>query len=104
MLGIGVQQAEALHGELANAGPELHQVGASDVGGVLNECLAGIVDLVLVEAKAVLARIVIKAFMGGVLNYAFEVVACKLEHLLKHYFVSVSSKGLMLFFSYCLRR
>lgn len=70
---------------LADAGAERDKVGTSDVGGALDEGFAGIVDLVLVEAEAVAARVGVGALVRGVLDDVLEVVSDEFEEFLEHY-------------------
>ncbi|KAL3011991.1 hypothetical protein AAZX31_07G230500 [Glycine max] len=51
-----------------------------DVGGALHEGLAGVKDLVLVEAEAVAARVLIGTFVRWVLHDVLRVVSDELEH------------------------
>lgn len=71
-------------GELANAGAERNEVGAGYVGSTLDEGLTHIVDLGLVKAEAVAARVGIRAFMRGVLDNVLEVVTRELKDLLEY--------------------
>jgi len=50
-------------GVFADAGAEGDEVGARDVGGAFDKGLAGVEDLVLVEAEAVAARVRIRTFV-----------------------------------------
>ena len=92
MLGVGGEEAERLDGEvevsavgvLSDAGAEGDEAGPGDVGGALHEGLAGVVDLVLMEAEAVTARVWVGALVGRVLDDVLQVVSDELEQLLEH--------------------
>ena len=94
MFRIGSQQTQRLDreveaaamGVLADTRAERDEVVSSDVGGALDQGLAHVVDLVLVDAETVAAWVGARAFVGRVFNDVFEVVACELEELFEHCF------------------
>lgn len=89
MLGIGCEDIQGLDGEmeaatvgeLADAGTEGDELGASKVGRAPDEGVADVVDLVLVEAEAVAAGVGVGPLVRGVLDNVLEVVARELEDL-----------------------
>lgn len=89
---VGSEQVEGLDGEakgaalceLAEAGAEGDEAVAGDVSGAADQRLGGVVDTVLVEAKAVAARIVAgRPFHGGALHHDLQVWPRELEQLLE---------------------
>ena len=76
----------AAMGVLADTRAERNEVVSSDVGGALDQRLAHVVDLVLVDAETVATWVGVRAFVGRVFNNVFEVVACELEELFEHCF------------------
>ena len=94
MFRIGSQQTQRLDSEveaasmgvLADTGAERDKVVSSDVGGALDQGLAHVVDLVLVDAETIAAWVGARAFIGRVFNNVFKVVACELEEFFKHCF------------------
>lgn len=70
--------------ELSDAGAERDEVRAGYVGGSFDEGVTDVIDLVLMEAEAVAARIWFGAFVGGILDDVLEVVSCKFVKLFEH--------------------
>ena len=94
MFRIGSQQTQRLDreveaaamGVLADTRAERDKIVSSDVGGALDQGLAHVVDLVLVDAETIAAWVGARAFIGRVFNNVFKVVACELEEFFKHCF------------------
>lgn len=70
--------------DLADAGAESDEVAAGYVGGALDEGIADVIDLVLVEAEAVAARIWFGAFVRGILDDVPEVVSGEFVELFEY--------------------
>lgn len=70
--------------ELSDAGSERDEVGAGYVGSSLDEGVTDVIDLVLVEAKAVAAGIWFGALVRGILDDVLEVVTCEFVKLFEH--------------------